>query len=136
MDYTQNLNLPQFAESDRIHHDDFNDAMEKLDAAVAACGNCKIVTGSYVGTGSYGVNNKNTLIFDARPNFVVIGGEYTIFALRPMADGATLRSSGLNQTYGAKLSWSGNSISWYAESFAALQCNSADVTYHYMALLN
>ena len=44
MDYTQNLNLPQFAETDRIHHDDFNEAMAKIDTAVAAMP--RIVTGS------------------------------------------------------------------------------------------
>ena len=35
MDYTQNLNLPQFEETDRIMHGDFNDAFDKIDAAVA-----------------------------------------------------------------------------------------------------
>ena len=35
MDYTQNLHLPQFEETDRILHGDFNDAMSKIDAACA-----------------------------------------------------------------------------------------------------
>ena len=34
MNQTTNLHLPQFAETDRIHHDDFNDAFSKIDAAV------------------------------------------------------------------------------------------------------
>ena len=51
MDYTQNLNLPQFAETDRIHHDDFNEAFDKIDTALAGAGNCKLLTGVYIGTG-------------------------------------------------------------------------------------
>lgn len=36
MDYTQNLHLPQWEETDRIQMDDFNDAMERIDAAIGA----------------------------------------------------------------------------------------------------
>ena len=45
MDYTQNLNLPQWEAEDRIHHDDFNDARAKIDAALAGTGP-KIALGS------------------------------------------------------------------------------------------
>ena len=43
MNHTQNLNLPQFAETDRIHHDDFNEAFDKIDAAVPAMPVCKLM---------------------------------------------------------------------------------------------
>ena len=36
MTTTQNLHLPQWEASDRIHHDDFNDAFAAIDTAVAA----------------------------------------------------------------------------------------------------
>ena len=39
MDYTQNLHLPQWVATDRIHHDDFNDAFGRIDTAVAAKAN-------------------------------------------------------------------------------------------------
>ncbi len=34
MNYTQNLHLPQWEGSDRIHHDDFNEAFRKIDKAI------------------------------------------------------------------------------------------------------
>ena len=36
MDYTQNLHLPQWEADDRILRTDFNDAMSKIDAGIAA----------------------------------------------------------------------------------------------------
>lgn len=50
MDYTQNLNLPQWEADDRIMHGDFNDAMSKLDAGVAE--RCKVITGTWTGNGA------------------------------------------------------------------------------------
>ena len=46
MDYTQNLHLPQWEETDRIMMDDFNDAMAAIDAAMP-----RIAYGSYSGNG-------------------------------------------------------------------------------------
>ena len=48
MNQTANLHLPQFAASDRIHHDDFNDAFAKIDTAVTN----RIKVGSYTGNGA------------------------------------------------------------------------------------
>ena len=45
MDYTQNLDLPQWEETDRILRTDFNDAMAAIDTAVP-----RIATGTYTGT--------------------------------------------------------------------------------------
>ena len=56
MDYTQNLHLPQWEETDRIHHDDFNDAFQTLDAAVP-----RIAVGTYTGDG---VNDGKTITLD------------------------------------------------------------------------
>ena len=50
MTKTTNYQLNQWAKSDRIMMDDFNDAMEKIDAGVA--GAAKIATGTYTGDGS------------------------------------------------------------------------------------
>ena len=138
MNHTTNYQLNQWAKSDRIRMDDFNADNAKIDAAIKAVaeGGVKLAVGSYVGTGQYGSAHKNTLSFEKEPKFVIIGGEYTIFALRPMANGATLDTTGLNQTYGTKLSWNGNSISWYSDSSERRQCNQSGVTYNYMALLN
>ena len=50
MNYTQNLHLPQFAETDRIHHDDFNTAFAAIDTAVA--GKSGVAFGAYNGDGT------------------------------------------------------------------------------------
>lgn len=47
MTTTQNLHLPQWEADDRIMMDDFNDAMSKLDTAIA--GGLQIISGSYDG---------------------------------------------------------------------------------------
>lgn len=51
MNHTPNLQLPQWEASDRIHHEDFNDAFAAIDEAVAAntAAITRIATGSYVG---------------------------------------------------------------------------------------
>ena len=45
MNQTVNLHLPQFEATDRIHHDDFNEAFQTLDTLP------RIVTGTYTGDG-------------------------------------------------------------------------------------
>ena len=72
MTTTQNLNLPQWEASDRIHHDDFNEAMERIDAAVTAAGNCHIYTGSYEGDGT----SDRTIDLGFTPKLLIIFGYY------------------------------------------------------------
>ena len=50
MNHTPNLQLPQWEASDRIHHDDFNDAFQTLDTAVS--GKSSIVFGTFSGDGT------------------------------------------------------------------------------------
>jgi len=137
MTKTTNYQLNQWAKSDRIRMDDFNADNAKIDAAIKAVaeGGVKLAVGSYVGTGSYGASNPNTLTFASQPKLVIIFGAYTIIAPNPAQWAPTLDSSGVNQTYGCSLVWNENQLSWsnsYAERY---QCNTADTTYHYIALL-
>ena len=71
MEHTSNYNLSQWAGEDRILREDFNADNAKIEAALlqhaaalAAAGNCKIVTGSYKGTNAYGSSGKSSLKFD------------------------------------------------------------------------
>ena len=66
MDYTQNLNLPQFEATDRIHHDDFNDAFDKIDAL----GGQRIEIGSYIGDGTA----SRTITLSHTPKLLFISG--------------------------------------------------------------
>lgn len=63
MTETTNLHLPQWEAEDRILHDDFNAAMEKIDAAMP-----RIVTGTYTGTGTGYVH----LNFTFTPKIILI----------------------------------------------------------------
>ena len=68
MNKTANFQLTQWEKTDRIMMEDFNrdnaaidaalkssaDGVAALQTALASCGNCKIVYGTYTGTGKYG----------------------------------------------------------------------------------
>lgn len=146
MNYTQNLRLPQWEGSDRIHHEDFNEAFDKIDEAIAVCPHVEI--GSYVGTGTYGEDNPNTLTFSFAPKVVVITemskfnfpgysnllknnwffyrGTETLTGMYP--NGSTARPGTLY------LDWEGNRFSWYVNANAAAQFNTNGSTYCYLAI--
>jgi len=88
MENTSNYGLKRWDGGDRILHTEFNDNWDKIDTALkssadgvaalqtalASCGNCKIVYGTYTGNGKYGKDNPNQLTFDGNPLFVIIKG--------------------------------------------------------------
>ena len=95
MTKTTNYQLNQWAKSDRVMMDDFNADNTKIDAAlkanadaaaaasaaVALCGNCKIETSTYTGTGTYGSANPTTLTFPKKPTAVAVFGTYFFLLL-------------------------------------------------------
>ena len=146
MNYTQHYQLPQWVETDRIMMDDFNDMTAKLDSSLAAAaqGNCRIVTGSYVGTGTYGAEHPNSLTFDFQPRIVFLGTNlvddynsvpeyYLLF--RSAAHFVARNTSSKNT-----LTWGEKTVSWYypgsvSESNQDVkQFNESGVTYHYIAI--
>lgn len=72
MKQTSHFQLNQYEASDRILHGDFNSDNQKIDAALAAAGNCRVAAGSYTGTGTYGQNNPCSLTFDFKPLLVFL----------------------------------------------------------------
>lgn len=108
----------------------------------------KIETGSYVGTGTYGASNPNTLTFGFVPKLVLIyngSKDYAMFFAFGLGGGYT--SGGYlfawssemavsNDTY-AKIN--GNVLNWYASNTSAttsrsIQFNVESQTYHYLAI--
>ena len=110
----------------------------------------RIQTGSYVGTGGYGVSGKSTLTFNFTPKIVFIsagnGGNSSV--LFPFYYGenkavtsyfpvtTTTVSSGY---YNIALEWNNNSVSWYtsvnANNIAPLvQHNTSGLTYNWIAI--
>lgn len=103
----------------------------------------RIATGSYVGTGSYGESNPNTLNFDSPPKVVVIGCDKNqsggsssgvgVF-ISPSENGIHLTG---NTKFQEKTTWAGKSISWYVFSGTAAgqQFNESGTTYYFFAVL-
>lgn len=106
----------------------------------------KIVTGSYVGTGTYGSSNPNSLTFDFTPKFVLLGISISRtffgvnngvenFVILPWgtATGFYYLSNG-NASYYNPLVFEGDTMSWYNETNVAYQLNNSGTTYYYVAI--
>lgn len=128
MDYTQNLHLPQWEESDRIMMDDFNDAMAAIDAAMP-----RIVTGSYTGDGTYGSEHPTTLTFDFKPRMVLLfnpGGQNYHGICIPGESGSPYM---LNDNTSISVRWSENTVSLWSGS-SDRQFNATNYKYYYVAI--
>ena len=97
---------------------------------------CQIYTGSYVGTGTYGQSNPNTLTFPFEPKAVFISGvsgpSYTTcFMFYKSIFGMGLVSASV---VSVSLTWEGNFVSWYSDQNAEGQFNSTGSIYYYVAV--
>ena len=108
---------------------------------------CKIVSGSYVGTGTYGSDNKNSLTFDGIPKLLIVsstvssayGGSRTypqlVFVYGQSGSISSLITNGSDIFASATVSRSGNTVSWYSADAAAQQLNVSGTTYNYIAII-
>lgn len=85
---------------------------------------------TYVGTGTYGDNNKNSVTFPDRPKMVFVSGPDSAVFPGTAASG-TVNSDGHDSLY---FSWSGNTLSWYNTQDSGYQLNESGVTYTCLAL--
>ena len=101
----------------------------------------RIETGSYVGTGTYGASNPNTLTFGFKPKMVfmtdgrdVFDERYTMFF--PWIESLkTINVFKVSQNdYQLNTTISGNTISWFTTSNASFQWNEANRKYCYLAI--
>ena len=152
MKKTTTYQLNQWEKSDRIQMEDFNSDNMKVEQALAAqaetqremaaalanCGNCKIVYGSYTGTGTYESSGANTLSFEHKPIFLAIMPQSS-------SDNAAnhffaVRGGGYAYTYSENfnsinmITWGDRTVRWYSYN-ATHQYNKSGSTYHYVALL-
>lgn len=103
----------------------------------------RMATGSYVGTGTYGSNNPNNLIFDFEPKLVIVLGNTDITGAPvnaifvrdcPFARVICVATNILASNI--RITWDKNSVSWYNSINAIYQLNSSDyggIPYHYIA---
>lgn len=115
---------------------EYTEAGDWLDVWGNAIPAVKMETGSYVGTGTYGQSNPNTLTFPFEPKFLVVMpamGEY-LFRLIAI-NGAPVANTGYNNTAASVyVSWEENSVSWYSSSSAPSQLNTNTLPYTYLAI--
>lgn len=98
----------------------------------------QIATGSYVGTGTYGANNPNTLTFEFDPGLVIVqnagagnAGSVAVF----VKNSEFMTVLGVTQTYLNTVNWGiSNAVGWYSTQGSNQQFNTSGYTFHYIAL--
>ena len=152
MTKTTNYQLPEWEKTDRIQMKDFNDMTATLDAAlkanadaaaaasaaVAHCGNCKIETTTYTGTGTYGSANPTTLTFPKKPTLLFVlassGNGFMLMVTdkTPATTNAFVYYNGA--TWGTvNLSWQGSTLRFYSDRYDTWQGNASGVVYQVVA---
>ena len=101
----------------------------------------KTQTGSYVGTGTYGSDNPNTLTFDFVPKLVIVklkglmsvyGSGNSFFYVA--GDMGAFALNELSSDYGINISLVGNTLTWFSTKDANYQANYSGYTYMYVAI--
>ena len=152
MKKTTNYQLPKWEKTDRVQMKDFNDMTATLDAAlkanadtaaaasaaVALCGNCKIETSTYTGTGTYGSANPTTLTFPKKPTLLFVlassGNGFMLMVTdkTPATTNAFVYYNGA--TWGTvNLSWQGSTLRFYSDRYDTWQGNASGVVYQVVA---
>lgn len=93
----------------------------------------QIETGNYIGNGTYGSNNPNSLTFEFTPKIwgITIVGTIATSVNQYFTWGTPVdRLSAFNMYY----TYSGNTVSWYSSQNATDQNNVASTPYYYFAL--
>ena len=133
MTQTPNFHLNQWSPENYVRRTDFNADNAKIDAALAAAGNCRIVTGSYTGTGESGMFHNATLTFEKRPLLVILMGYYTMLIPGTEESGCSTPVCDGGNSY-CGFSWSGNTLSWSSSGGTDIQLNTKDKVYRYIAI--
>ena len=127
-----------FTESDQPTMSAFN---QKFQDAIqeAASKDLVIESGTYKGTGKYGISNKNKIVFSSKPVVVFLFQVTDINDTGSKAYPAPFlngQPDGIEVSGGDKvmLSWEENAVSWYHPSDAFLQFNGSGDTYGYKAI--
>ena len=131
--YTEHYQLPIWAPEDSFLREEFNESHQKIDAALAQCGNCRVISGSYRGTGTYGAQTPTALTFDRLPFLVFVSGQAMQFTAVWHSDHAVVANQ-LSSTSVLPITWGENSLSWYGYDGKS-QFNVNNGLYHYIALI-
>lgn len=93
-------------------------------------GEIQIIRGSYIGTGTYGASNPNTLTFPFIPQIFIVDN-YAIIYHRPISKFTFWQGT---NSYTTNITWGeGNSISWYGTNLGG-QNNASGKIYYWTAI--
>lgn len=91
----------------------------------------QVYSSSYIGTGTYGRDNPNTITFTGKPQLIFIQlGNYNSQFLNPA--GAWALSG--NDKQNLSVTWGDNQVSWYSSDGAAMQGNKENYTYDFIVI--
>lgn len=99
----------------------------------------QIATGSYVGTGTYGESNPNSLTFEFEPKLVIIEGDnhgQTYSGYFISGSGVGMCNS-IGRNFSVFLTWNNDSVSWVCNpdtKSSEYQLNISGATYFYLAI--
>ena len=135
---TANYSLNQWEAGDQVLRAEFNEDNQRVDGALAGLagemtgkanqsevdslsaaltaglaqkGNCQLVSGSYVGTGEYGLLKDNTLTFERRPLFLILVKDL-IMMISGLADRGQATPVLGNAMAASTFDWVGNQVMW------------------------
>lgn len=126
-----------------------SDAFALLGQTMAS--GARIVTGSYVGTGTYGESNPNTLTFDFEPKAIFICGQRSSWSAYLPSIGQLFNDGDSNEhvigfsfgdasnasstlgPYALYGHFSGDTVSWYGYD-QHRQLNTSNITYSYIVI--
>jgi hypothetical protein len=151
---TPNYALSQWASGDMLTHGDVNTDNAILDAALKSLADsvsdvgtqliarsfCRMLTGTYTGTGVFGQGSENTLTFSVQPKLVVImkadegynGHGMNIIVAWGLSTVPRIWLTGDSYTT-VKTAYSGNTMTWYNQANEQRQMNVSGTTYAYVA---
>ena len=123
----------------------YNDRVTKEYVEGLLAGGVKVAAGTYTGTGTYGPDHPNSLTFDFTPKLFLLfpalahqGQDF--YAVPGIAQynpcvvvwgATTLLGDGTGSN---RITYSGNTISWWTNAVAQNQYNTSGQIYHYAAI--
>ena len=134
--YTAHYHLHQWEPEDSFLRRDFNEDFQKIDAGRAGRGDCSLLFGSYVGTGTCGPSEPTvlTLGIPAKALWVSCGSRHAVF-LRGNTQAVNFSTSDGELL---EVEWTQDGLSWklggglYNHDYQ--QLNEKGTTYYYAAL--